>query len=143
MNKPPARRNPGLPQLDPVLLERLLENQAQELGIRQQELILQQQQSQNSHEYAQMALDAQVKDREQGRNHYQRYRRERLYFAAFIAVLLVGFLVFALHIGKDTIALEVLKALVYLLAGGLGGYSLKNVSEANKQPADRSRSQDS
>lgn len=78
MNKPSRREQGGnFPPIDPEILEKLVENQTRELTLRQQELVLQQQQSTNAHEYAQLALQAQAKDREQARVHYQKFRREQ------------------------------------------------------------------
>jgi hypothetical protein len=131
-NKPAHRNNQGLQvPLDPDLIHRLLENQARELALRERELLIQQQQAQNGHQYAQLALNAQAEDRKQIREHNKIHRRERLYFATFISILITGFVIYALQIGKDAIAIEVLKALVYLLAGGAGGYSLRG-SEKSK-----------
>lgn len=145
MSKPLQRQNqeggPG-PLLDPEIFNKFLENQARELALREQELLLQHQQSANAHEYAQLALQAQVEDREQNRKHHQKFRRERLWFATFVSLLLAAFLAYTLTIGKDVFAQEILKALVYLLAGGLGGYSLKTQSAARSQDT-KSDSEDS
>ncbi len=131
----PQRRGQGIGiPLDPELVQKLVENQTRELEVRQQELILQQQQIVTGHEFSQLSLKAQLEDRERNRQHFQKYRRERLYFGGFIAILLTGFIIYSLQLGKDAFAIEVLKALVFLLSGGISGYALKGAgkSEAHK-----------
>jgi hypothetical protein len=46
-------------------------------------------------------------------------------FASVIILAGLSFLGYALHLNKDEIVLEVIKAAIFILAGGAGGYALK------------------
>lgn len=130
---PPKQQDRGLvKQPDPELINRFIELQTQEISVRREELGLKKQEIANTHEYAKMALEAQVQDLGDSRKHSKSTRRDRLIFAGFIVILLGAFIVYALYLGKDQIAIEILKAIVYLLAGGLGGYALKTKSSEKK-----------
>ncbi|HEY0024753.1 MAG TPA: hypothetical protein VGB24_17700 [Longimicrobium sp.] len=109
-------------QLSPALVQQLVENQAKELAIRSEEIALRAKETDAGHRFAEKALDAQVKDRHEIREEQKRGRRDRLYFLGFAAAVVITFLVYLLHTGKDAFAQEVLKALIFLLSGGTGGY---------------------
>ncbi len=130
MNNPPYKKESDEPP-DPELLIQLLRNQAQEIAIRQQELALENRRIANDHELTQKSIEAQVGDRDKQRQFDQTARRDRLIFSGGMALLLVAFVFYALYLNKDQIVIEVLKALIFLAAGGLGGYSLKKARDKN------------
>ena len=99
------------------LAEKYLTNQAAQIELQRVNLPL-------SYKYASEVVQAQVKDREDERIHLRETRRDKLFFAILIIVILAGFLVYALHANKDQIALEIIKAIAFLGAGGLGGYAI-------------------
>lgn len=116
----------------PALLERLINVQEQELILRGQEIDLRKQNDSNTHEYAKAALEANVKDREAERSHMQNTMKHRYVFAAIIIILLTALFCFALHLGKDNIVMEIIKAIMFFGTGGLGGYAYaKNNSKEN------------
>jgi len=54
----------------------------------------------------------------------------------FLSLLLTAAICYALYLNKDQLVMEFLKAILFLVTGGVGGYSLKTVrdkSEASKQ----------
>jgi hypothetical protein len=57
----------------------------------------------------------------------QALQRDRLIFAGVMSILLIAFISYALYLNKDQVALEVLKALIFLFAGGIGGYALGKI----------------
>ncbi|MDD2367360.1 MAG: hypothetical protein PHN84_14470 [Desulfuromonadaceae bacterium] len=122
-NNLPASRPSSHPP-DPELIGLFLKNQTKELEIREQELVLRKQADNNSFQFAQKSLDAQVTDRTAEREHVTKNRIYLMYFAAFVIVAVVGFLGFALHNGKDAIAMEIIKAILYIVTGSSGGYAL-------------------
>lgn len=60
-------------------------------------------------------------------------QRDRLIFAGVMSVLLIAFIFYALHLNKDQVVLEVLKCLIFLFAGGLGGYALGKARDKKTQ----------
>lgn len=122
-------------QLPPALIQQFLDQQTKELGIRTEELALRKRELDSSYQYAEKALNAQVEDRRDERLARRSSRRDRL--VAFVGVLLLVLLFFGwlLYIGKDEFALEVLKALLFLLTGGTGGY-YAGKNQARSAPVD-------
>ncbi|RMD57349.1 hypothetical protein D6833_14045 [Candidatus Parcubacteria bacterium] len=115
----------------PQLINRVLENQAaeieirrQELDLRRQELDLQREEMAATYKNAQYMVEAQLKDREQERNHEHRLLRNFFTFVGIMIFLLLLFLAYAIHADKEQIAMEIVKAIIYLAAGALGGYGL-------------------
>jgi hypothetical protein len=96
-------------------------------------LALERQRAANDHEITKKSLEAQLDDRDKQRQFDQTARRDRLIFSGGMVLLLVAFVFYALYLNKDQIVIEVLKALIFLAAGGLGGYSLKKTREKKGQ----------
>jgi hypothetical protein len=111
------------------LAEKYFTNQAAQTELQRENLS-------HSYQYASEVVQAQVKDRENERTDLRKARRDRMFFAAFIIVTLAGFLVYALQTDKDQIALEIIKTIAFLGAGGLGGYAIgryKAYQETDKE----------
>jgi hypothetical protein len=53
---------------------------------------------------------------------------------AFLSLLLAAGISYALYLNKDQLVMEFLKAILFIVTGGLGGYSLKQVREKNETP---------
>jgi t-SNARE complex subunit (syntaxin) len=100
----------------------LVENQAKELAVREEELSLRAKEIDLGMRYAEKSLDAQVKDRHEVREERRRARRDRLVILGVCAIVVIAFLVYLLETNKDAFAQEILKALVLLLTGGTSGY---------------------
>lgn len=110
-------------QLSPALVERLLNIQEQEVVLRGQELNLRKQNDANAHEYAKAALEANVKDREAERSCMKDTMKYRYIFAGLIIFLLIILFCIALFLNKDAIVMEIIKAIMFFGAGGIGGYA--------------------
>ena len=135
-NKPgqQGQRGQGLTRApDPELLERFLQLQENELAVRQEELSIRKQETANSHEFSKKGLDAQLEDRQRERQANQKSRRDRLVFAGFVVLVLVAFIVFALYMNKDAIALEIIKGAIFLISGYFAGrFHQKKTDEPDK-----------
>ena len=115
---------PQSSQQPPPFIEKWIENQSKEIENRQREIELQKQTDDHNFEYAKLALNAKAKDNEDQRTHVSRQHKRNLTFAAIMTAVLIGFLVYSLHTGKDQIALEIIKAAIFIASGGAGGYAL-------------------
>jgi hypothetical protein len=113
---------PAERELSPALVAQFLENQSRELALRNEELALKQRELEVNYQYAERALEAQVRDRKDSRQEIRSERRDTLVFLGMIASLVACFFGWLLYNGKDAFALEVLKAVLYLGGGGAGGY---------------------
>ena len=134
--KPPNKVQQGQPSgqpPDPALIKQFLDNQTRELQVRQEEVALNRQQLTHSVDYAKEALNAQAADRKHSREEKRRGQRERMIFGVVFVVLLAVFLSYALYLGKDKIVEEGLKAIVYLGAGALGGYSARTLRDKEEK----------
>ena len=57
-------------------------------------------------------------------SHLRTSRRDHMIFAAVILLLILGFCIVAMFLGKEQIALEVVKAGIFISAGGGAGYAI-------------------
>jgi hypothetical protein len=113
---------PASPEITVTQLDRFLELQAQELGLRAREMDLRQQELQNAHAYSEQSLRAQLEDRDAERRHQHQERVASYGFVAFLFTALLTVLLTALLMGKDEFARELLKAVLYVVPAGAGGY---------------------
>lgn len=112
-----------------ALVKEFLDNQTKEMEIRVQELTLQKQQDDYGFEYVKMVLAAKVEDRKSTRNHIIKSKIFTYFFATTIILIIVGVIVYAMHSGNEDIAMEIIKAIIYLAGGGLGGYGVAKIRE--------------
>lgn len=115
----PPNQQPQSP--DPELLERFLSLQEAELATRTAELEIRRLEVQQAHEFSKGGLEAQLTDRQNDRQAKQKSDNFRYCFLGFIALVIILFLVFALYTNKDAIALEIVKAAGFAVAGYFGG----------------------
>lgn len=113
-----ANRHPS-----PALLERFINVQEQELVLRGQEIDLRKQNEANSHEYAKAALEANVKDRDAERSCMKDTMKYQYLFAGLVIMFLIILFCIALFLNKDAIVMEIIKAIMFFGAGGVGGYA--------------------
>lgn len=109
-------------QLPAQVVSDFVENQKRELEIRALEVHLKQQADQNSFVHAGKVLEAQERDRADTRRYKLSAAKQRFVFivaTVIVATLFVGCLAW---LGKDQLALEIVRAIVYLSAGGIGGF---------------------
>ena len=129
--------NNDLPQthdLTPDLIRTLLENQSKELELKSIELSLQKQQDIHGFEFGKEALRIKAEDRKLQREHDFKVKKSRYLLIGSLMLLVSGIIVYALNSNNSPVALEIIKAIVYLAGGGLGGYGLaksSNPKDAN------------
>ena len=119
---PQQNKKSGLETKEEII-SRFLFVQEKEISLRTQEFSLRKQSEDHQFEFAKTALDAKIKNENHGRHHQ---RLQLVIVCAFVLLLFVcilGFMGYAMHSGNQQIALEIIKAIVFLLSGGLGGYA--------------------
>ena len=52
----------------------------------------------------------------------------------FLSLLLTAGICYALYLNKDQLVMEFLKAILFIVTGGVGGYSLKTVRGKSETP---------
>ncbi len=116
------KRDPTPP--DPEIIDRFLQVQMEEIAVRKVELDLQKDEIARSYDHARSVLDAQFSDRAAQRSHGVSVLK--IVLAGAFAILLIGsvFTAYLLHLGKDEVAIEIIRMVGYGLFGGLGGYGL-------------------
>jgi len=122
MSQPPDKSQDISPP--PFNVGLFLQNQAQEIALRRGEIELKREQAQQNFEYANKALAAQLEDREQERAFVHKGQQGARIFIDAMVIVLAVFLSIALFLDKDQIALEIVKAIGFLFAGGIGGYAI-------------------
>lgn len=113
----------------PHIIEKMLANQDKELELRNSELEFRKQNDANQLEYAKEALKH--KESSQINNNDNSYRliKARYIFGGILASILFLFLGLAVFLNKTELAMEIIKAVIYISAGALGGYSYGHVKE--------------
>lgn len=111
-------------ELTPDLIRTLLENQSKELELKSVELSLQKQQDIHGFEFGKEALRIKAEDRKLQREHDFKVKKSRYLLIGGLTVLVSGIIIYALDSGNSPVAMEIIKAIVYLAGGGLGGYGL-------------------
>ena len=119
-NNIPSTKNP----LDAGLIEKFLDNQQTELQLRSKELDLQKINDQHSFEFSKTALEKETFDRAEQRKTFRECRKDGFFFISGLALLVTTVVIVAMWLGKDQIALEVLKDIIFLVSGGAGGYAI-------------------
>lgn len=126
MDNHPVHHDKDLPAHS---VEQLIENQSRELELRAEELSLKKQEDDHGFEFGKIALEAKIKDRGECRIHERKKTVDRYYFSAFIFTALVVAILTSLLNGHENIAMEMVKAIIYISAGALGGWGV-----AKKRP---------
>jgi hypothetical protein len=119
--QPQPSRHPALPE---KTVQEFIVLQNKELDLRIEELALQKQKDANSFEYAKQALGIKKTDREDQRIHEARQRKAAYIFSGTLTVILASVIIYALSIGKESFATEVIKTIVYIVTSGVGGYGI-------------------
>ena len=112
---------------DPDLLRRILDNEANDIITRQTEHEIRRLEIETSHEYSLKLLDVQLADKQRDREYLKSTNINSSIVVGFLGVLLVAAFCYALYLNKDQVIMEFLKAILFLVTGGVGGYSLQIV----------------
>lgn len=118
------------------LFQKFLEVQGKEIEIRAQEVEVKKLEVKAGYRFSRAGVEAQERDLKHQREESRTRRRDHLWFSVFALALLTGLLVYMLQTGKDELAKEILKALVYISAGGASGFFAGKASEKKRQAAD-------
>jgi len=118
--------------LSPEIISQIVENQSKELELRAQEISIQKQIDNNSLEFSIKALEAQVTDRRLQRDYNKYLNRNHYFFISLLIIAIVTVIIISLYLDKEAIAIEIIKAIVFILAGGIGGYGLGNKKDNGK-----------
>jgi VIT1/CCC1 family predicted Fe2+/Mn2+ transporter len=128
----------------PDVVRDLVKVGVEQIRVRQQELDLQEKDSQRQYEFAKQALAVQADDRRDARQYRRRRTIDRYIFVGVLFLVGVGFILVLSSMGKDELAREITKLSVTFLAGGLSGYGLSKArarrendseDEADLEPA--------
>jgi hypothetical protein len=132
MSQPPSQP-PKVPrELPPRVIEDMVRQQAQQLELRNRELSLKEKDLDRQAGYAEKVLAAQADDLKDQRRHESKQTRTKIIGAVIVFVLILAFLAICILKGHETIALEIVKAVVYLAAGGSGGYAYGRTRKRTK-----------
>ena len=118
--------------LTPDSVKTLLENQAKELELKAIELALQRQQDDHGFEFGKAALLAKIEDRKLQRNHQLSVKKSTYILVTILALIVSSIIFYALYSNNSPIAMEIIKAIVYITGGSLGGYGLAKASSKSK-----------
>ena len=110
------------PFSSPAIVQQMVDNQTKELLLRETELKLKKDHESHNFEFAKKALEAQQKDRSEGRNKWAEVQRYRWGYALASLVVVLIIAAYAMHIGKEAIIMEVVKAALFYAAGGASFY---------------------
>jgi hypothetical protein len=121
---PPQQQpsNAGPPQQE--LFQQLLLNQSEELRLRQVQLDLDKQKDSNGYLYAQKSLEVQAADRRHSREVLAGQKKGLYWLILALCAMVTGLVCVALWLGKDAIASEIIKAVVFVSVGFLGGFGV-------------------
>lgn len=118
------------PEQESVLLNKWFDVQTQEMRLQADRLKLEEKELINNHDIAKITIDKQAIDRNQQREFVKQCRKDTFLFISGISGLIAVLIISALWLGKDQIAMEIIKDIIFLLSGGAGGYAIgKNKSK--------------
>ena len=122
--------------LPPDVVNTFLELQKEELQVRKQELDLNRQQEANQKEVAKASISAQLSDRNSHREHIERKTRLQLTGGIIILSVVLLFLGYALHAGKEDVVIKSLEIAAIFFSGFAGGYGFKATRQAKEPKSD-------
>ena len=123
--------------MPPEVIKSFLELQKDEIQVRKQELDLNTQQETNQKAIAEASISAQLTDRDNHRSHIERKTKLQFIGGTILLSVILGFLGFALYMGKEAVVLKALEISGIFIAGFVGGYGFKT----SKQPASEHNSE--
>jgi len=118
---------PDKPYYETPTTEKELELIERELVIRERQYKLREKEIDNAHEFSVKTMEANVTDREKERNHYQQTLKISYQYIFYLFLILTALISYALYLNKDQFVMELVKALIFLLTGGIGGYSIQKL----------------
>jgi hypothetical protein len=121
----PQERNPNeKASLQPEFAEKFLAITQKQLEVQAKQVELQDKVDARNYEYAKELLKTQLEDRKDERLHEQ---KKIVYQGILLGVVVIGIFATTAHLatnGQKEVAIEIIKYVAPLAAGGLGGYGL-------------------
>lgn len=125
-----------LAEVPEAMIQRFYDLQAQEIAAREHETQVRQLEVKAGYRFSRASLEVQERHLREVRAEGRKKRRDHLYFSAFSLLLMTGLLVFLLKSGKEDLAGEILKGLVYITMGGTSGFFAGRSTERKKRDGD-------
>lgn len=119
--------------IPPEVIKSFFDLQKDEIQVRKQELDLSTQQETNQKAIAEASIKAQLTDRDSQRSHVERKTKLQFIGGTVLLSVILAFLGFALHLGKEAVVLKALEISGIFIAGFVGGYGFKS----SKHPAQK------
>ncbi len=118
-------------QLPPEdILRQMVQNQSEELQLRQQENDRNRELDQKNFDFSVKALAAQSDDRRDQREKSISFFKIRALFFLFVLAAVLLFFAWALKLGKDGLVADMIGDAMYLLGGAFGGYGFGKIRGA-------------
>jgi len=133
------KQQPPLPS--PDVVRDLVKVGVGQIRVRQQELDLEEKESQRQYEFATKALGVQAEDRRDARNYRRKRDVDRYLFVGALFLLGVAGILVLSYMGKDELAKEISKLGAFFLAGGISGYGMGKLG-TRREPESESESGD-
>jgi hypothetical protein len=131
------KAQPPLPS--PEVVRDLVKVGVEQIRVRQQELDLQEKESQRQYDFAKEALAVQAEDRRDSRKYRRKRDLDRYIFVGIIVALVISLILTLSYMGKEELAKEITKVAASFVAGGLSGYGLaKNRNRRETETEDDS-----
>jgi hypothetical protein len=113
------------------LLNKILDNQTRELVLKEKEIEAQNKHDKNALEFAKVSLKTQSEDTSKNIKHHANIISMRYWFAGTVIAIISMLIAYALATGNNAFALEVVKAIAFLIAGAVGGYGYQSSKNNN------------
>lgn len=118
------RTSSDKPSLQPEIAEKFLDITKKQLEVQIKQVELQDKADARNYEYAKELLKTQLEDRKDDRLHEQ---KKIVYQSILVGTIILGILAVTAYLavnGQKEVAIEIVKYVAPLAAGGLGGYGL-------------------
>jgi D-ribose pyranose/furanose isomerase RbsD len=109
------------------ILDTILNNQSKELELKAKEINLKSSQDKNQLDFAKESLKSKIEIQKSNLSHVAKVKTMRYILSAVIVVVIASIIIYSLATGNAKFAEETIKALVFLAAGGFGGYGIKSI----------------
>lgn len=132
-DSPPSEPVGDSGKLNEDTIQQFIEAQLEDARVRERELDLREQELEYNQQQAEASLEAQLEDRENQREYFDRIHRRNQRYGTAIISLVLFFLGFLVYIGQQQIALEIVKLAAF---GGAGFWAGKKVGENTSEDAE-------
>jgi Flp pilus assembly protein TadB len=129
MNTPRKTTAPIPTGISESTIQRMLSLQESRITLELKQADIQLKELDHNQKIADKSIDAQASDRKDERAVNKTVQMHRLIFAAFIVLIIVCLIVFALYLGKEAIVLDIVK----VLCGFAGGYGISSYISAKSK----------